>query len=125
VRRSHLRLFVILAYHTAARRGAILELTWDRVDLDHRRIAYQKPGRRETEETPRRVPINPIAFAALGEAREVARVSDYVIEYHAKPIRSVKTRLRPGLRDGGDQGLLGARPAPLRGNASGHGRRPR
>jgi integrase len=86
----HLRLFTILAYHTAARRGAILELTWDRVDLDHRRIAYQKPGRRETKKRRATVPINPVAFAALAEARLVA-VSDYVIEYHSKQIHSIKT----------------------------------
>jgi integrase len=42
----HVRLFVMLAYYTAARRGAILELTWDRVHFERRRIDYERPGRR-------------------------------------------------------------------------------
>jgi integrase len=86
----HLRLFVILAFHTAARRAAILELTWDRVDFDRRRIAYQQPGRRLTKKRRAVVPINAAALAALQEARILA-VSDHVIEYRGQPIRSVKT----------------------------------
>ena len=45
----HIRLFIVLAYYTTARTGAILDLTWDRVDLERRLIYYAKPGRRETK----------------------------------------------------------------------------
>lgn len=40
---SHLRLFTILALTTAARSGAILDLTWDRVDMARRQIALGPP----------------------------------------------------------------------------------
>jgi integrase len=30
----HVRLYIVLVYHTAARHGAILDLTWDRADFD-------------------------------------------------------------------------------------------
>lgn len=86
----HLRLFVILAYHTVARRGAILDLTWDQVDFEHRLIRYQKPGRRETKKRRATVPLNTVAIAALQEAQIVA-VSDHVIEFRGKPVRSIRT----------------------------------
>jgi integrase len=34
----HVRAFVALSLATAARQSALLELTWDRVDMDKRRI---------------------------------------------------------------------------------------
>lgn len=45
----HIRLFLLLALHTAARRGAILALHWDAVDLD-RRLAADRPRRRHRQQ---------------------------------------------------------------------------
>lgn len=86
---KHLKLFVVLAYHTAARAGAIFDLTWDRVDLDHRRISYDRPGRQASKKRRAVVPINPPAMAELQSAREVATI-EHVIEWRGKPVRSVK-----------------------------------
>ena len=71
-RAQHLRLFVLLAYHTAARRGAILELTWDRVDFEARRIDYRRPGRRETNKRRAIVPLNAVVLAELQRVRKAA-----------------------------------------------------
>jgi integrase len=86
----HIRLFIVLAYHTAARTGAILDLTWDRVDLDHRLVTYDRPGRARSRKRRATVPINPVALAELQAARMVA-VSDHVIEFRGKPVASIKT----------------------------------
>jgi integrase len=107
--RAHVRLFVLLAYHTAARAGAILELTWDRVDLEHRRIDYRRPGRAETRKRRATVALNRVVLAALQEARLMAidrlaetmpgarsdellaeLVRHPVIEHHGKGLASIK-----------------------------------
>lgn len=52
------RLFVALGLETAARRGAILDLTWDRVDLTQGMIDYRVPGARATKKRRVQVPIS-------------------------------------------------------------------
>lgn len=96
----HVRRFVILAYHTAARAGAILDLTWDRVDLEHGRIDYRRPGRAATNKRRATVPLNRIALSELRLARRIelreaqgeAQAAEpiYVIEYRGKPVKSLK-----------------------------------
>ena len=51
-------LFVALALETAARRGAIYDLTWDRVNLEQGLIDYRVPGRRVTKKRRVQVPIS-------------------------------------------------------------------
>ena len=65
-------LFVALGLETAARRGAIYDLTWDRVDLAQGVIDYRVPGRRVTKKRRVLVPISdrltPVLEAAWLEA---------------------------------------------------------
>ena len=83
----HLYLFVVLGYTTAGRASAILELTWDRVDLIRGEIRLglgeQRAKGRAT------VPMTESAREALTEAKEAA-LTDYVIEYAGKRVQSVK-----------------------------------
>lgn len=88
-RTAHVRMFVMLAYHTAARPGAIFELTWDQVDLNARRIDYQRPGRSETKKRRASVPINAPLLAELQAAKQLATI-DQVLEFHGKPLASIK-----------------------------------
>ncbi len=83
----HLHLFVILAYSTAGRAAAILELTWDRVDFERGQIRLGLGERRTKGRAT--VPMTEGARDALLEARPAA-LSDYVIEYAGRPVRSVK-----------------------------------
>lgn len=85
----HIRLFVILAYHTAARAGAILDLTWDRIDFERRLISYGSPGRRITRKRRATVPLNAAALSAVQASRIVA-TSEYVIEYNGRKVASIK-----------------------------------
>lgn len=83
----HMRLFVVLALATAGRKAALLELTWDRVDMERRRIVLRsgRPGGKGRAT----VPMTEAAFAALTEARRAA-VSDYVIEYAGRRLGDIK-----------------------------------
>lgn len=87
----HLYLFIVLAYSTAGRRAAILELTWDRVDF-HRGIIRLGKGERRTKGRAT-VPMTDGAREALAEARPAA-LTDYVIEYAGRPVGSVKRAFR-------------------------------
>lgn len=85
----HLRVFVNLALRTAARAGAILALTWDRVDLAGRRIDYNEPGRERTRKGRARVPINDTLLEVLREAYE-ARTCEWVVEWGGGRVGSIK-----------------------------------
>ncbi len=112
----HIRLFIVLAFHTAARAGAILELTWDRVDLERRLIHYNRPGRRETKKRRAVVPINTVALAELQAQRMVA-VSEYVIEFRGRPVASIKTGFAAARRRAG---IVDCSPHVLRHSAATH-----
>lgn len=74
---------------TAGRIGALLELTWDRVDLDRRliKLATNDIGPRMGRAT---VPINDTLMAAL-QAAQGAALSRYMIEWGGRKAESVKT----------------------------------
>ncbi|MCR9256211.1 MAG: site-specific integrase [Alphaproteobacteria bacterium] len=84
----HNKLAIHLMLATAGRIGAILELTWDRVDLDRRQINL-----RVDSEGPRKgravVPINAGLLAALTQAQQLA-ITGHVIEFRGKPVKSIK-----------------------------------
>lgn len=89
----HLKLFIVLAYHTAARRGAILDLTWDRVDFDQQLITYDLPGRDPSNKKRATVPINSVALTMLQSAYQL-RTGDYVVEWRGKPVSDIKHAFR-------------------------------
>lgn len=85
----HIRLAIILMLTTAARVGAVLDLTWDRVDLEREFIRLALPDT-TTRKGRATVPINGVAMAALQEARRGA-LTDHVIEWKGEPVASIKT----------------------------------
>ena len=95
----HVRLAILLMLSTAARVSAILELTWDRVDLDRGQINL-----RTESEGPRKgravVPINEGLRAALVVARESA-LSDYVVEWAGGPVKSIRKGFQTAVRNAG------------------------
>lgn len=93
----HVRTFLALALHTAARAGALLELTWDRVNLDTKLIDLGlAPGGKGRAV----VPINDDLLAVLRETRALATCS-YVVEHGGAPVVSVKTGTRAAVRRAG------------------------
>lgn len=98
----HLRLFLILALTTGGRAGALLDLTWDRVDFARRqiRLADGSQGRKGRAT----VPMNNRAKAALEEAYK-ARESEWVIEWAGHRVKTVKRAFREAVTRAGLEGV--------------------
>ena len=84
-RAHHIKLFTTIALHTGARSGAILALTWARVDLAGRLIDFREPGRARTRKRRVPVPINDTLYTALLEAKAAA-TAETVIEWAGNPV---------------------------------------
>jgi integrase len=112
---SHIKLAILLMLSTAARVGAIMDLTWRRVDLEKRQINL-----RVDAQGPRKgravVPINAGLLAALTAARNAA-LTDHVIEWAGKPVANIKTGFYAAAKAAG---LDGVSPHVLRHTAAVH-----
>ena len=98
----HMKLFCILALTTAARKTAILQLTWDRVDFERRLIKLGIVGDKNRKGRAT-VPMTDICYAELIEAAKI-RQSPYVIEYGGGRVLDIKKGFagaarRAGLKD--------------------------
>lgn len=96
----HVRLFVVLAVTTGARMSALLDLTWDRVDLTRGVIDLNPAGRHQTNKRRAVVPIAAKADTELRIALEGA-MTEYVIEYGGGPVKSVKKALQAASKRAG------------------------
>ncbi len=94
----HIRLFVLLALATAARKEAILDLTWNRVNFEKRFIDYRLPDDRTILDTSHqkgraKVDMSEPLYDALMYAKEYATI-DHVIEWHSKAVADVKKAVK-------------------------------
>jgi integrase len=110
----HLRLFVLIALMTGARREAVLDLTWDRVDMAARRIDFG-PGNGNKRRAV--VPVNATLYAALVDANGV-RTSPHVVEFGGHRITDVRTGLRAACKRAGISPTV--KPHELRHTAATH-----
>lgn len=99
----HVKLFIILGIATAARKTALFELTWDRVDFRRRIISLMLDDEVRRVKKRATVPMNDMALMALQEAKAGA-LTDFVIEYSGASVKSVRTGFskavkRAGLED--------------------------
>lgn len=90
----HIRLLIAIALATGARKQAILDLTWDRVDLELRTIDFNTGKKKSILDTSHQkgravVDIGEGLYRALKEAKEYAR-TEHVIEYRGKPVKDPK-----------------------------------
>ena len=92
-RLPHLALFVRLALYTGARRQAILDLTWERVDFAGQLISYPLPEALQTNKRRAVVPFAGALLTALRRAQEAA-VTEWVIEWEGQPVQAIKTAWR-------------------------------
>lgn len=84
----HIKLAIHLLFATAGRIGAILDLTWDRVDME-RGIIDLRLGSAKTRKGRAIVPMNRGLRAALQTARDAA-LSEFVVEYSGGQVKSIR-----------------------------------
>lgn len=96
---DHIKMFIILGLHTGARCQAILDLTWDRADMERRLVIFPRSNPRSRKRTAI-VPMSNTLFAALEEARELAE-TDWVIEFNRKPLASISKGFQRTVRRAG------------------------
>ena len=84
----HVRLAVVLLIATGARVGAILDLTWQRIDFARGVIDLRLPDG-VTRKGRAVVPMNRMARAALESAYR-ARLTDHVVEWAGDRVRSIR-----------------------------------
>lgn len=88
---AHAELFIRLAWATAGRAGALLELTWDRVDFVRGQIRLATgEGRRKGRATA----TMPDSLRVALDAAHSIRTSDYVIEWGGEPIKNIAKAFR-------------------------------
>lgn len=85
----HIKLFIHLTLVTGARKGAILQLTWDRVDLEKGRLDFNDPNRPITNKRRTLSPIEQAVVEMLIEAKTFAE-TNHVIEFNGKPLKDIK-----------------------------------
>lgn len=90
----HLARFVLLAYYTASRPGAVLTASWHAaagrsyLDLEHGVFYRLRAGARETAKRQPPVRLAPRLLAHLRRWRALG--GSWAVEYHGAPVASVK-----------------------------------
>lgn len=100
----HLRLFMLLALYTGGRPGALLDLSWQRVDFSSGRISLDNPGRDRTAKGRATVPMADAIRDDLRQAHAAA-LTDHVIEWAGKPVGSVKKGIARAAQRAGLEGV--------------------
>lgn len=85
---GHQREVVVFALATGLRQGNVLDLTWDRIQLD-RRMAMIEHGDTKNQDA-LGVPLNDLAMAVL--LRQQGKHETSVFTYRGEPLRSANTR---------------------------------
>jgi integrase len=99
----HVRLAILLMLTTGGRVSAVLQLTWNRVDLDRGQVNLRRDmvGPRKGRAI---VPINATLRAALEQARQAA-LSDHVVEWAGGPVKSIRKGFTRAVANAGLEGV--------------------
>ena len=95
----HLKPILLLAWHTGMRRGELLNLTWDKVDLRERMICLEA-GDTKTKEA-RTIPLCQAAVKALEAIPRRIDDEQHVFLRGGKPLRDVREGLIRACKDAG------------------------
>ena len=89
----HIRDFILLMIATCARPDAVLDLTYARCDVERRLITLNPKGRQQTKKF-RPIVRMPDSMVQRLSTQPERATCDYVIQYKAAPVRSVKKAWR-------------------------------
>lgn len=102
---SHIRAFIALSLATGARQSALLELTWDRVDLDRRLISLALNDAQDEQRKKRAtVPMTRRAYRYLRVLHK-ARTCNHVIEWGGHRVLSIKKGFAGACERAGIEGV--------------------
>lgn len=102
---SHVRAFIALSLATGARQSALLELTWDRVDLKRRTITLSLNDAKDEQRKRRAtVPMTDRAYRYL-RVLKAASQSEHVIEWGGHRVYSVKKGFAAAAKRAGLSGI--------------------
>jgi len=91
----HTRAIVATGYYTGMRKGEVLHLTWDKLDLKNRIISLEAPDTKDRE--PRTVPICDALYEILEKIPKAIHDKEVhknrVFLFEGKPIRDIRTAL--------------------------------
>jgi len=86
---EHMKTFILSMIATTARPDAVLDLTFERCDYDHRLITLNPAGRQQTKKYRPTVKM-PALYAEHLKALEETANCEYVVDYHGQKIDSIK-----------------------------------
>lgn len=119
---TRVELFLWVALQTAARKQAILDLTWDRVDFETGVIQFHDPGKDSTSKKRANVPISAQLRPILKQAHD-ERVNDFVMENKSDVWKAVqRIAMKSGFtaEKNGKRVATGVSPHVLRHTAATH-----
>ncbi len=100
----HLKPVLLVAYHLGQRFGEIINLTWDRVDLQRGFITLRSIDTKTKKA--RQVPLTPAVRLALTDLAKLRRLdTNHVFLYEGQPIKSIKTAFKRAKRISGVEGF--------------------
>jgi len=98
VAKPHLKPVLLLAYQLGQRFSEIINLTWDRVDLQRGFITLRAMDTKTKK--PRRVPLTPVVKATLHDLAKVRSLTTpNVFLYEGKPLKGIKRAFKTALRE--------------------------
>jgi integrase len=92
---GHIRAIIMMGFYTGMRKGEILNLTWDRVDLQNRMIRLEAEDTKDREK--RNIPICDELYnllVSLPNRLQESSEENHVFKFQGKPVRDIRTGLR-------------------------------
>ncbi len=100
----HLKPVMLMAYQMGQRLGEIVNLTWDRVDLQRGFVTLRAIDTKTKK--PRQVPITPAVRAALADLSKVRNIAHkQVFVYKGRPVKEIRTAFKTAKTNAGIQDL--------------------